>query len=53
MRRVALVADTCGVRAAACSTYYARLPHPAPPPDLVAALITDPVTRAGASATPP
>ncbi len=36
------------VRAAACATYYARLPHPVPPPDLVPALLADPVTRAGA-----
>src|SRR6266545_3554404 len=45
--RLATHADPT-VRAAACSTYYARLPHPVPPPDLVTELITDPVTRAGA-----
>jgi hypothetical protein len=36
------------VRAAACSTYYARLPYPPLPPDLLPALLDDPVTRAGA-----
>ncbi|MDI2124580.1 hypothetical protein [Yinghuangia seranimata] len=40
------VADS--VRAAACSTYYARSPHPVPPADLLPALLADPVTRAGA-----
>jgi hypothetical protein len=48
VRRILLTDPIDQVRAAACSTYYARLPHPVPPPDLVAALITDPVTRAGA-----
>jgi hypothetical protein len=48
IRRILLTDPVDEVRAAACSTYYARLPHPVPPPDLVAALIADPVTRAGA-----
>ncbi|GIE34517.1 hypothetical protein Ait01nite_075620 [Actinoplanes italicus] len=36
------------VRAAACSTYYTRLPHPSMPADLLPELLEDPVTRAGA-----
>ncbi|MFD5434914.1 hypothetical protein ACFWJ4_22525 [Kitasatospora sp. NPDC127067] len=36
------------VRAAACSTCSAHLPHPVPPADLLPALLADPVTRAGA-----
>ncbi len=48
VRRILLTDPIDQVRAAACSTYYARLPHPVPPPDLVTELITDPVTRAGA-----
>ncbi|AXO35376.1 hypothetical protein MicB006_3095 [Micromonospora sp. B006] len=35
-RRLLLTDSVDEVRAAACSTYYARLPHPVPPPDLVA-----------------
>jgi hypothetical protein len=35
------------VRAAACSTYYVREPHPPMPGDLLPALLEDPVTRAG------
>ncbi|MFG2084436.1 MULTISPECIES: hypothetical protein [Micromonospora] len=48
VRRLLLTDSVDEVRAAACSTYYARLPHPVPPPDLVAGLLADPVTRAGA-----
>ncbi|GHJ08735.1 hypothetical protein TPA0907_31020 [Micromonospora humidisoli] len=48
VRRALLTDHVDEVRAAACSTYYARLPHPTPPPDLVAGLLADPVTRAGA-----
>ncbi|MDQ7909037.1 hypothetical protein RB614_31390 [Phytohabitans sp. ZYX-F-186] len=47
VRRVLLTDPVDQVRAAACSTYYARLPHPVPPPDLVPGLLDDPVTRAG------
>lgn len=48
LRRVLLTDPVDQVRAAACSTYYARLPHPVPPLDLVAGLLDDPITRAGA-----
>jgi hypothetical protein len=48
VRRLLLTDPVDEVRAAACSTYYARLPHPVPPPDLVTRLLADPVTRAGA-----
>ncbi|MEH1169449.1 hypothetical protein V6V47_29125 [Micromonospora sp. CPCC 205539] len=48
VRRSLLTDPADEVRAAACSTYYARSPHPVPPPDLVADLLADPVTRAGA-----
>ncbi|MEU4556212.1 hypothetical protein [Micromonospora violae] len=48
VRRVLLTDPVDEVRAAACSTYYARSPHPVPPPDLVTGLLADPVTRAGA-----
>ncbi|MET8040514.1 hypothetical protein ABZU25_06565 [Micromonospora sp. NPDC005215] len=48
VRRVLLTDPVDSVRAAACSTYHARLPHPVPPPDLVAGLLADPVTRTGA-----
>jgi len=44
-----LLTDPDGtVRAAACATYYRRLPHPVPPADLLPSLLADPVTRAGA-----
>ncbi|MGW3614692.1 hypothetical protein ACWD6N_33530 [Micromonospora sp. NPDC005163] len=43
-----LIEEIDEVRAAACSTYHARSPHPVPPPDLVTGLLADPVTRAGA-----
>ncbi|MFJ8579457.1 hypothetical protein [Micromonospora sp. NPDC093277] len=48
VRRILLTDPVDEVRAAACSTYYARLPHPVPPPDLVAGLLADPISRAGA-----
>ncbi|MFE4973680.1 hypothetical protein ACFRAR_16410 [Kitasatospora sp. NPDC056651] len=48
VRRVLLTDPEAEVRAAACATYFARLPHPVPPADLVPALLADPVTRAGA-----
>ncbi|MGW4379463.1 hypothetical protein [Kitasatospora sp. NPDC004531] len=48
VRRALLTDGAAEVRAAACSTYYARLSHPVPPPDLVPALLADPETRAGA-----
>lgn len=48
VRRVLLTDPVNEVRAAACSTYYARRPHPVPPSDLVTGLLADPVTRAGA-----
>ncbi|OKI49130.1 HEAT repeat domain-containing protein [Micromonospora sp. CB01531] len=48
VRRILLTDPVDEVRAAACSTYYARLPHPVPPPDLMAGLLADPVSRAGA-----
>ncbi|KOX07145.1 hypothetical protein ADK66_20500 [Micromonospora sp. NRRL B-16802] len=48
VRRVLLTDPVDQVRAAACSTYYARSPHPTPPPDLLAGLLGDPVTRAAA-----
>ena len=47
-RRLLLTDADGTVRAAACATYYRRLPHPVPPADLVPALLADPVTRAGA-----
>jgi hypothetical protein len=47
VRRILLTDPVDSVRAAACSTYYARLPHPVPPADLHAALLDDPITRAG------
>ncbi|MEV4847465.1 hypothetical protein AB0K20_30160 [Micromonospora matsumotoense] len=47
-RRLLLTDPVDEVRAAACATYYARSPHPVPPPDLVTGLLADPVTRAGA-----
>ncbi|MFJ5924858.1 hypothetical protein ACIQF6_19870 [Kitasatospora sp. NPDC092948] len=49
VRRVLLTDPEEQVRSAACSTYYARLPHPVPPADLVPALLADPLTRAGAA----
>ncbi|MGW7445998.1 hypothetical protein [Kitasatospora sp. NPDC054795] len=48
VRRILLTDPEPQVRAAACSTYFARLPHPVPPADLLPALLADPVTRAGA-----
>ncbi|WP_329012489.1 hypothetical protein [Streptomyces sp. NBC_00690] len=48
VRRILLTDPEDEVRAAACSTYFARRPHPIPPPDLLPALLADPVTRAGA-----
>ncbi|TDC57900.1 hypothetical protein E1258_21400 [Micromonospora sp. KC207] len=48
VRRALLTDAADEVRAAACATYYARSPHPVPPPDLVTELLADPVTRAGA-----
>lgn len=48
IRRVLLTDPEPEVRAAACSTYYCRLPHPIPPTDLVPMLLADPVTRVGA-----
>ncbi|EEP74649.1 hypothetical protein MCAG_04976 [Micromonospora sp. ATCC 39149] len=48
VRRILLTDPVGEVRAAACTTYYARSPHPVPPPDLVTGLLADPVTRAGA-----
>ncbi|KAB1988171.1 HEAT repeat domain-containing protein [Streptomyces triticiradicis] len=48
VRRVLLTDPEAEVRAAACSTYFAHGPHPTPPPDLLPALLADPVTRAGA-----
>lgn len=48
VRRVLLTDPEDTVRAAACATYYHRLPHPVPPADLLPALLADPVTRAGA-----
>jgi hypothetical protein len=50
VRRMLLTDPADQVRAAACATYYRRLPHPIPPADLIAGLIDDPVTRAGAVA---
>ncbi|WP_406840608.1 HEAT repeat domain-containing protein [Streptomyces sp. AHU1] len=48
VRRALLTDPEAEVRAAACSTYFAHGPHPKPPPDLLPALLADPVTRAGA-----
>ncbi|MER5866201.1 hypothetical protein [Kitasatospora sp. NPDC002040] len=48
VRRVLLTDPEAEVRAAACSTYFAYAPHPVPPSDLLPALLSDPVTRAGA-----
>ncbi|MER5570832.1 hypothetical protein ABT083_32310 [Streptomyces goshikiensis] len=48
VRRLLLTDPEDAVRASACSRYYARLPHPVPPADLLPALLADPVTRAGA-----
>lgn len=48
VRRPLLTDPEDAVRAAACATYYRRLPHPVPPADLLPALLADPVTRAGA-----
>ncbi|MFD9035294.1 hypothetical protein ACFVZW_29780 [Streptomyces sp. NPDC059567] len=47
VRRKLLTDPEAAVRAAACSTYFKRLPHPVPPADLRPALLADPVTRAG------
>ncbi|KJY18261.1 hypothetical protein VR44_39615, partial [Streptomyces katrae] len=48
VRRLLLTDPDDSVRAGACATYFRRLPHPVPPADLVADLLADPVTRAGA-----
>ncbi|MFD9051835.1 hypothetical protein [Streptomyces zaomyceticus] len=48
VRRILLTDPEAEVRAAACSTYFAHRPHPIPPSDLLPALLSDPVTRAGA-----
>lgn len=48
VRRLLLTDPEDAVRAKACATYYARLPHPVPPADLLPTLLADPVTRAGA-----
>ncbi|MET9225983.1 hypothetical protein [Lentzea sp. NPDC003310] len=48
VRRALLTDEDDDVRAKACATYYAAHPHPTHPPDLVPALLADPVTRAGA-----
>ncbi|GLW57653.1 hypothetical protein [Kitasatospora phosalacinea] len=50
VRRSLLTDPEGSVRAAACATYFCRLPHPVPPADLVPALLADPLTRAGAVA---
>ncbi|MQY12578.1 hypothetical protein SRB5_27140 [Streptomyces sp. RB5] len=47
-RRLLLTDPEGTVRAHACATYYARLPHPVPPADLIPSLLADPVTRVGA-----
>ncbi|MFJ8113572.1 hypothetical protein [Streptomyces sp. NPDC096132] len=47
VRRALLTDPEATVRAAACSTYFRRLPHPVPPADLHPALLADPATRAG------
>ncbi|MFE1321899.1 hypothetical protein [Kitasatospora phosalacinea] len=49
VRRALLTDPEGSVRAAACATYFCRLPHPVPPADLVPALLADPLTRAGAA----
>ncbi|MEU2448695.1 hypothetical protein ABZ605_01320 [Streptomyces sp. NPDC012765] len=48
VRRMLLTDPDDSVRAAACATYFRRIPHPVPPVDLVPELLADPVTRAGA-----
>ncbi|MEU9736021.1 hypothetical protein [Streptomyces sp. NPDC048002] len=48
VRRLLLTDPEAEVRGAACSTWFAQLPYPVPPLDLVPALLADPVTRAGA-----
>ncbi|MFD9013674.1 hypothetical protein [Streptomyces sp. NPDC059552] len=48
VRRTLLTDPDDSVRAAACATYFRRIPHPVPPVDLVPELLADPVTRAGA-----
>ncbi|MGW4809591.1 hypothetical protein [Kitasatospora sp. NPDC004272] len=50
VRRTLLTDPEGSVRAAACGTYFRRLPYPVPPADLVPALLADPLTRAGAAA---
>ncbi|WP_330275702.1 hypothetical protein OG205_08560 [Lentzea sp. NBC_00516] len=47
VRRTLLTDLEDEVREAACSAHDPRLPHPVPPPDLIPALLADPVTRAG------
>ncbi|MFJ8962141.1 hypothetical protein ACIRG5_22405 [Lentzea sp. NPDC102401] len=44
VRRTLLTDSDDQVRESACSVHH---PHPAPPPDLMPALLADPVTRAG------
>jgi len=48
VRRILLTDSVPEVRAAACARYFRRSPHPVPPPDLLPALLADPVTRVGA-----
>ncbi|KOG54648.1 hypothetical protein ADK75_13510 [Streptomyces virginiae] len=48
VRRMLLTDPDDSVRAAACATYFRRIPYPVPPVDLVPELLADPVTRAGA-----
>ncbi|MFJ8627876.1 hypothetical protein ACIRD3_34265 [Kitasatospora sp. NPDC093550] len=48
VRRSLLTDPEAEVRAAACSTSFAHRPHPISPLDLLPALLSDPVTRAGA-----
>ncbi|SFR27668.1 Leucine rich repeat variant [Lentzea waywayandensis] len=47
VRRTLLTDVEDEVREAACSDHHPRLPRPVPPPDLIPALLADPVTRVG------